>query len=112
MRCLSFQPSSSARCLLAQRGQGSCHDVWRVQTSPLVLLLRRSVIDETVGQHQWPYLQAMVEHARRREMLQNGAGEAPARALFPRDQPLVLAREPVDEVDVEGFGETRIGHGR
>ena len=95
---------------LAERGQRRRHDRRRIEAGLLVLLRRRGLIDEPVGQDHRPDLQAMVEQARRRQILQHVAGEAADRALLDGDQHLVLARQAPDQVGVERLGEAGIGH--
>ena len=76
-----------------------------------VLALRRGVIDEAVGQHHRPDLQSVVEHALGREILQHVAGEAADRAFLDGDEHLVLAREPKEQLGIEGLGEAGISDG-
>src|SRR5215204_3434348 len=83
---------------LAQRGERRGDDALRIQAGLLVLAGGRGMVDETVGQDHRPYLQAMIEQPRRRQMLQYVAGEAADRALFDGDQHLVLTRQPAHQI--------------
>ena len=56
--------------------------------------------------------QAALEGAALGEQLQDVAAEAADRALLDGDQHLVLAREPQDQLLVEGLGEARVGDRR
>ena len=46
-----------------------------------------------------------------RQMLQHKAAEPADRAFLDRDQHLVLARQPLDQLGVERLGEARVGDG-
>ena len=83
-----------------------------VEAGLLVHLLRLVVVDEDVGQHHRPHLQAAVEQARAGQVLQHVAAEAADRAFLDGDQHLVLARQPADQVVVERLGEAGIGDRR
>src|SRR5690606_34578069 len=76
-----------------------------------VHLIRLAVIDKEVRHYHRPDLEAAVEQARLREMMQHIAAETADGALFDGDQHLVVAREAVHQFLVERFGETGVSNG-
>ncbi len=82
----------------------------RVEARLGVLLGGRGLVDEAVGQHHRPHLEALVEQPGGGEILQHVGREAADRALLDRDQHLVLAYQAADQVGVERLGKAGVGH--
>ena len=83
-----------------------------VEPGLVVLRLWQIVIEEDVGQHHRADLDPVIEQSVHRQMIEHLAAEAANRPLLDRDHDLVLAHQPVDEIDVERLGEARIGDRR
>ena len=96
----------------AQRGERGGDDVGGGEPGRLVHARRRIMVDEHVRQHHGAHLEAAVESARCRQLVQHVAAEAADRAFLDGDEHLVLLGEAGDQLAVERLHEARVGNGR
>jgi hypothetical protein len=69
------------------------------------------VVDEAVGQHHRPDLEAAVEQTGAGEEVQHLAGKPADRPFLDDDQHLVLGGEAAHQLGIERLGEARVGEG-
>src|ERR1043166_1062624 len=103
-RSLADQLDAIAPRIPAKRLEHLGDDSFGVEARLRVHRGRRILIDEQIRQDHATDFQSVFQSAVFRKGLQDEGAEAADRALFDRDQHLVLARQPADEIDVEGLG--------
>src|SRR5436309_8684506 len=71
----------------------------------------RVLVNEDVGQHHRAHFEAAVEHAVYGKRLHHMGGKAADGPFLDGDEHLVLAREPKEQLGIEGLGEAGISDG-
>ncbi len=69
------------------------------------------MVEKDVGQGHDPDAEPVIQSAVDEERLDDRAAEPAGRPFLDRDENLMLARKPQDEIDVERLGEARVGDG-